>query len=373
MTRVGIVGGGQLGRMLALAGYPLGIECVTLDPSEDSPAAQVASALVGAYDDHARLAELAERSDVLTYEFENVPVEAARFAQTLLPVYPPPESLEAAQDRLTEKRLFEKVGLEVPSYEAVDSLEDITNALTRIGSPALLKTRRLGYDGKGQAVIHDPLLAEDAWRSVGELPSLLEAFVGFDRELSIIAVRGRDGVTAAYPLVENHHRDGILRLSLAPAPGLESSLQEAAESVAATIMTELDHVGVLAIELFQVGDRLMGNEMAPRVHNSGHWTDVGAVTSQFENHLRAVTGLPLGSTQAVGVSAMVNLIGTMPDIAAIVAEPGAHLHDYGKEARPGRKLGHITVCADDRAELEPRLVRVQGLTEARRAGFEPAT
>jgi 5-(carboxyamino)imidazole ribonucleotide synthase len=361
VTRVGIVGGGQLGRMLALAGYPLGIECVTLDPSPDSPAAQVAPALVGAYDDLDRLAELAERSDVLTYEFENVPVEAARFAQTLRPIYPPPESLEAAQDRLTEKRLFEKVGLEVPQYAAVDSLDELTEALARIGTPAVLKTRRLGYDGKGQAVIHDQLLAEDAWRAVGELPALLESFVAFDREVSIIAVRGRDGASAAYPLVENHHRDGILRLSLAPAPGLDKGLQEAAEAVATTIMRELDHVGVLAIELFQVRDRLLGNEMAPRVHNSGHWTDVGARTSQFENHLRAVTGLPLGPTDAVGVSAMVNLIGSMPSIASIAAVPGAHLHDYGKKPRPGRKLGHVTVCANDETALAVTLERVQAL------------
>ena len=361
MTRVGIVGGGQLGRMLALAGYPLGIECVTLDPSADSPASQVAPSLVGAYDDHSRLTELAERSDVLTYEFENVPVEAARFAQTLRPVYPPPASLEAAQDRLAEKQLFEKVGLAVPRYEPVASLAELTSALSRIGTPAVLKTRRLGYDGKGQVVIHDPALAEDAWRQVGEVSALLEALVAFDREVSIIAVRGRDGDTTAYPLVENHHRDGILRLSLAPAPELAAGLQEEAGHVASAIMVELDHVGVLAIELFQVGDRLLGNEMAPRVHNSGHWTDVGARTSQFENHLRAVTGLPLGPTDPVGVSAMVNLIGTMPALASVAAVPGAHLHDYGKQPRPGRKLGHITVCEDEEAALAVILTQVQAL------------
>jgi 5-(carboxyamino)imidazole ribonucleotide synthase len=361
MTRVGIVGGGQLGRMLALAGYPLGIECITLDPSPGSPAAQVAPALVGAYDDLERLAELAGRSDVLTYEFENVPVEAARFTQTLRPVYPPPESLEAAQDRLTEKRLFEKVGLEVPPYEAVDSLDELTDALARIGTPAVLKTRRLGYDGKGQAVIHDAVLAEDAWRAIGEVPAILERLVAFDRELSILSARGRDGSVACYPLVENHHRDGILRLSVAPAPDLTRDLQDRAESFARAVMDRLEYVGVMAIELFQVGDELLGNEMAPRVHNSGHWTIEGAGTSQFENHLRAVTGLPLGSTEARGSSAMVNLIGAVPDTAAITDITGAHLHLYGKEPRPGRKLGHVTIVAEGPEELDLERLAAAGI------------
>jgi 5-(carboxyamino)imidazole ribonucleotide synthase len=221
--------------------------------------------------------------------------------------------------------------------------------------PAVLKTRRLGYDGKGQVVIHDPLLAEDAWRSVGEVPCLLEALVEFDRELSVVAVRGRDGTVACYPLVENLHRDGILRLTRAPAPGLDRSLQEAAQSRAAAVMTELGYVGVLAIELFQVGDSLLGNEMAPRVHNSAHWTIEGAETSQFENHLRAICGLPIGSTALIGVSAMVNLIGEMPDRRALLEVPGAHLHDYGKQPRPGRKLGHVTVRAEDADALERQL------------------
>jgi 5-(carboxyamino)imidazole ribonucleotide synthase len=347
--------------MLALAGYPMGMRCVTLDPSASSPAAQVAPSLVGAYEDRALLAELAERSDVITYEFENVPVEAARFAQTLRPVFPPPESLEVAQDRLEEKRLFERVGLDVPAFEPVGSLDHLTDAVSRIGTPAVLKSRRLGYDGKGQTVIEDPATAEAAWQSIGRVPALLESFVRFDRELSLVAVRGDDGATLAYPLVENHHRDGILRLTLAPAPGLDPRLQRAAEDVARSIMDAIGHVGVVAIELFQVGDRLLGNEMAPRVHNSGHWTDVGARTSQFENHLRAIGGLALGSTDAIGSSAMVNLVGSMPDVAALAAVPGAHLHDYGKEPRPGRKLGHVTVCADDLATLDVQLSQVQAL------------
>jgi 5-(carboxyamino)imidazole ribonucleotide synthase len=355
MTDVGIVGGGQLGRMLALAGHEIGIGCVTLDPSSRSPAAGVAPAIVGEYDDRDRLAELAGRCDVVTYEFENVPVEAARFVEDLRSVLPPAAALQAAQDRLAEKELFTAVGLPVPAYAAVDTPEGLGDALERIGVPAVLKTRRLGYDGKGQAVIRDPLLAEDAWRSVGEVPCLLEALVDFDRELSIVAVRGGDGSRAAYSVAENHHRDGILRLTRAPAPGLDAEVQRDAESHAFSLMGELEYVGVLAIELFQAGGSLLGNEMAPRVHNTAHWTIEGAETSQFENHLRAVCGLPLGSTDAVGVSAMVNVIGRMPERASVLGVPGAHLHDYGKEPRPGRKLGHVTVCAADEATLEERL------------------
>ena len=216
----------------------------------------------------------------------------------------------------------------------------------------MLKTRRLGYDGKGQAVIRDAVLAEDAWRAIGEVPAILERLVAFDRELSILGVRGRDGSVACYPLVENHHRDGILRLSIAPAPDLTRHLQDRAESLARAVMDRLEYVGVMAIELFQVGDELLGNEMAPRVHNSGHWTIEGAKTSQFENHLRAVTGLPLGSTAVLGSSAMVNLIGAVPGTAAITNVPGAHLHLYGKEPRPGRKLGHITIVAEGSGELD---------------------
>ena len=353
--RVGIVGGGQLGRMLTLAGHDLGIECITLDPAASSPSSAVGPSILGAYDDRERLAELALGCDVVTYEFENVPVEAARFLETMRPVWPPPAALEAAQDRLAEKQLFTKVGLSVPAYAAVDSLAGLDDALERLGTPAVLKTRRLGYDGKGQAIIRDPLLAEDAWRSVGEVPCLLEALVEFDRELSIVAACVPDGATVCYPLVENHHADGILRRTIAPAPALSPALQGTAEDHVHSVMAELGYVGVLAIELFQVGDSLLGNEMAPRVHNSGHWTIEGAETSQFDNHLRAVCGLPLGPADAIGVSAMVNLIGEMPARAAVLEIPGAHLHDYGKEPRPGRKLGHITLHAEDESTLETRV------------------
>ena len=350
--RVGIVGGGQLGRMLALAGYPLDIRCVTLDPSGDSSASQVAPSIVGGFDDREALARLADGADVVTYEFENVPVESARFLQELVPVFPQTEALEAAQDRIAEKALFEDVGIPTSPHEAVATPDELRDAMNRLGLPAVLKTRRLGYDGKGQAVIHDPLLAEDAWRGIGELPSILEGVVAFDRELSILGVRDRDGSTAFYPLVENHHRDGILRWSLAPAPDLTPELQSRAETYARLVMDRLEYVGVLAIELFQVGDGLVANEMAPRVHNSGHWTIEGARTSQFENHLRAIAGLPLGATTAVGTSVMVNLIGAIPDESSVLAVGAAHLHLYGKQPRPGRKVGHVTLTAKDAESLD---------------------
>jgi 5-(carboxyamino)imidazole ribonucleotide synthase len=349
VTRVGIVGGGQLGMMLAEAGATIGIDCVTLDPAPDSPASRVAPAIVGAYDDEAALAELAAASDVVTYEFENVPVGSARFLAERVPVAPPPASLEFAQDRLREKTLFEDVGLAVPPFAPVATKEELEEALEIVGLPSVLKSRRLGYDGKGQARIGSVEIAAEAWRSIGEVPSILESFVSFDRELSILGARGSDGSVAFYPLVENVHRDGILRMSTAPAPDVSLRLQAEAERLALDVMERLGHVGVLAIELFQVGDRLLGNEFAPRVHNSGHWTIEGAPTSQFENHLRAVCGLELGPTTPSSYSGMVNLIGHEPGDEAFPNDPAVHVHRYGKRARAGRKLGHVTVVGGDRA------------------------
>jgi 5-(carboxyamino)imidazole ribonucleotide synthase len=351
-VRVGIIGGGQLGRMLALAGHPLDIRCTTLDPAANSPASQVAPSILGPYDDRDALARLANHADVVTYEFENVPVDAVRFVREMAPIFPPPEALEAAQDRTAEKALFDELGVPTPAHEAVATPDGLRESLERIGVPAVLKTRRFGYDGKGQAVIRDPLLAEDAWRAIGEVPAILERLIAFDRELSILGVRGRDGSTVFYPLIENRHRDGILRLSLAPAPDLTLGMQSTAEGYARKVMDRLGYVGVLAIELFQVGGGLVGSELAPRVHNSGHWTIEGAETSQFENHLRAVAGLPLGSTLARGASVMANLIGVEPDPVAVAAVPGAHLHLYGKEARPGRKLGHVTVVGAEAGRID---------------------
>ena len=351
MTRVGIVGGGQLGMMLAEAGARIGIECLTLDPTPDSPASRVAPAIVGAYDDEAALAELAAGADVVTYEFENVPVASARFLAERVDVFPPPESLEFAQDRLLEKALFTEVGLAVPPYAPVSSKEDLDEAMDVVGFPSILKTRRLGYDGKGQVRLTSPDGSTDAWREVGEVPSILEAHVPFDRELSILGVRGRDGRAAFYPLVENVHRDGILRTSTAPAPAVTTDLQASAERHAHALMERLGHVGVLAIELFETGGELLANEMAPRVHNSGHWTIEGAATSQFENHLQAICGLELGPTGLSAYSAMVNFIGWEPPDRLLPSGPDVHVHRYGKHARPGRKLGHVTLVSEDRDTL----------------------
>jgi 5-(carboxyamino)imidazole ribonucleotide synthase len=358
---VGVLGGGQLGRMLALAGYPLGLQFRFLEPSAHAPVGILAEQHVGAYDDPHALAKFADGLAIVTYEFESIPVGPVRDLNRRVPVYPPPDALETAQDRLHEKTLFQRLGIPVPPFAAVDSLADLQKALPNIGVPAVLKTRRFGYDGKGQFVLRKSEEAEGAWQALGGVPLLLEGFVPFDCELSVLAVRGRDGTAAFYPLVENHHRDGILRLSLAPAPGLAAELQSLAERHARAVLESLNYVGVLAIEFFQHAGRLLANEMAPRVHNSGHWTIEGAETSQFENHLRSILGLSLGSTRAVGQSAMLNLIGTVPDTGALLAIPKTHLHLYGKEPRPGRKLGHVTVWTQDETELQELLKRVRPL------------
>jgi 5-(carboxyamino)imidazole ribonucleotide synthase len=341
-----------------------------LDPAPDAPAARLAPQERAAFDDPAALAGFAAGLDLATYEFENVPVVAARALAGHVPVYPPPQALEVAQDRVAEKCFFQSLGAPTPRFATVDTRADLDAALVLVGWPAVLKTRRLGYDGKGQALLRSDQDADRAWDALapaaGPADLILERFVSFRRELSLIAARGRDGATAFYPLVENTHRDGILRRSIAPAPGPRQALQEHAEQIAARALEALDYVGVLAIELFDVGDeQLLVNEMAPRVHNSGHWTIEGAETSQFEQHMRAIAGLPLGETAMRGYAAMVNLIGAVPDAAAVLAVPGAHLHLYEKAPRPGRKLGHITVRADTPAELARRLALVERTVDGR--------
>jgi 5-(carboxyamino)imidazole ribonucleotide synthase len=362
---VGILGGGQLGRMLALAGYPLGLRFRFLDTSAQAPAGHLAELHVGNYEDSAVLARFAEGLEVVTYEFENVPVGAAHLLAERLPVYPPPKALEAAQDRLVEKTFFRDLGIPTPPFMPVDSESDFHSALASVGLPAVLKTRRLGYDGKGQLVLRDAREAEFAWQVLGAVPQILEGFVPFEREVSILAVRGQDGQTACYPLVENQHREGMLRISRVSASGkdIDNSLQEQANTYARKVQAALDYVGVLAIEFFESRGRLLANEMAPRVHNSGHWTIEGAVCSQFENHLRAITGLPLGSTEVCGHVAMVNLIGRLPSITSLLMIPGAHVHLYGKTAMPGRKLGHVTLVEKDAGLLQDRLSELQRLTE----------
>jgi 5-(carboxyamino)imidazole ribonucleotide synthase len=355
---IGILGGGQLGYMLALAGYPLGLHFRFLDPSPQAPVGRIAHRVTAEYSDHQVLEKFAHGLELVTYEFENVPVEAVRFLAKHVPVYPPPEALEAAQDRLNEKSLFKKLGIATNSFAKVEKASEIASAVKEIGLPAVVKTRRMGYDGKGQWVIETPESVARTQEVLPDQPLLLESFVEFQRELSILAVRTRSGETAFYPLVENHHRGGILRLSIAPAPNLSAKLQQAAELAARRVMEELNYVGVLAIEFFECNGELVANEMAPRVHNSGHWSIEGAATSQFENHLRAVLGLPPGSTATKGYSAMLNLIGEVPESAGVLRIPDAHLHLYGKSPRPGRKVGHVTLRASSLEELCRRLVEL---------------
>jgi 5-(carboxyamino)imidazole ribonucleotide synthase len=351
---IGILGGGQLGYMLALAGYPLGLRFRFLDPSPEAPVGRIAPRVTGDFSDRAALEKFAHGLEVVTYEFENVPVDAVHFLAKKVSVFPPPGALEAAQDRLREKQLFEKLSIATTEFASVPASSDLDLALKKVGLPAVLKTRRMGYDGKGQWLLRtqeDVRMAKDG---LPRLPFIAERLVPFTRELSVLAVRGKAGETAFYPLVENHHRNGILRLSLAPAPGVGPEIQKAAEDAARKVLESLQYVGVLAIEFFECDGKLLANEMAPRVHNSGHWTIEGAVTSQFENHLRAINGFPLGSTTPIGASAMINLIGELPVSAQVLAIPSAHLHLYGKEPRPGRKLGHVTLRAPSLDQLTSR-------------------
>jgi 5-(carboxyamino)imidazole ribonucleotide synthase len=363
MTIVGVLGAGQLGRMLALAGYPLGLQFVFYDESGDAPAGHLAELRTARWDDGVALDAFAREVDVVTYEFENVPVAAAARLAAHVPVFPAPLALDIAQDRLKEKMLFRDLGIETAPFVTVDTREDLDRAVASIGLPAVLKTRTQGYDGKGQRVLRHPRDLDGAFALIGGRPLILEGFVPFRRELSILAARSRTGETAFWPLVENVHRDGILRLSIAPAPDTDAGVAEAAAELAGKVLDALDYVGVLAIELFEHEGKLLANEMAPRVHNSGHWTIEGARTSQFENHLRAVLGLPLGATGANGVSAMVNLIGATPDPAAILQVEGSHLHLYGKPPRPGRKLGHVTLVEPDLRTLTSALARVASVID----------
>jgi 5-(carboxyamino)imidazole ribonucleotide synthase len=358
---VAIIGGGQLGQMLALAGIPMGHRFRALDPAPDAPAGRVCELVVGEYDDPEALARLSDGADVVTYEFENVPVAAVRSVAQRVPVLPPPSSLEATQDRLAEKDVFARAGMAVPAFAAVSSADELHQAVAHTGLPAVVKTRRLGYDGKGQAAIRAPQDVEPAWRALGGAPAVVEALVDLRRELSIVAVRDRQGDCAFYPLAENVHRDGILRVTRAPAE-VEPEVQAEIQGHARRIAEHLGHVGALAIELFDTAEGLLANEIAPRVHNSGHWTIEGAETSQFENHVRAVTGMPLGPTDPIGHAAMVNLIGALPDPDALAAIDGAHLHLYGKEARPGRKLGHVTVRSASAERTRELTLKVETLS-----------
>jgi 5-(carboxyamino)imidazole ribonucleotide synthase len=352
---IGIVGAGQLGRMLALAGIPLGERFLFLDPSEGAPGGQVAPQIVGAFTDQDRLLELASRSDVLTFDWENVSVEALRALPRGTRICPPIPALAASQDRVSEKQLFERLKIPTTRWSAVDSAAQLQRAVEEIGLPGVLKTRRLGYDGKGQAVLRQAAHVERAWREIGAAPAIYEEWVPFECEVSIIGARARDGDIVVYPLNGNVHAGGILRLTRAPFG--DASLQRKASSYLKRTLEHFRYVGVLTIEFFVRRGSLVANEMAPRVHNSGHWTIEGAVTSQFENHVRAVLGLPLGEASARGHSAMINLIGEMPKAMRVLQEPGVHLHHYGKSPRPGRKLGHCTLVEPESARKRDRRVR----------------
>jgi 5-(carboxyamino)imidazole ribonucleotide synthase len=359
--KIGILGAGQLGRMLALAGFPLDFDFVFLDPTTEACAAPLGEHIHAEYDDEHALAEFCVSVDIATYEFENVPAKTAEFVGSRIPLLPAPMALTVAQDRLSEKTLFDKLGIPVPRYMPVATREALDMAVRNIGLPAVLKTRRLGYDGKGQAVLRTPADLDAAWAKIGGQPLILEAFVPFERELSCLAVRGKDGTMAFYPVVANVHRDGILRTA---TPQHDDPLQQEAETYARRMAEHLGYVGVMAFEFFVADGRLLANEIAPRVHNSGHWSIEGAEVSQFENHLRAIAGLPLGSTALRGASVMVNFIGAAPDNAALGAIPGVHIHHYGKAPKPQRKVGHLTITASDDTELQQRLVQVQALIAA---------
>lgn len=359
--KVGIVGGGQLGRMLGLAGVPLGMQFRFLEPAADCPASRLGEIIRTPYDDPDGLERFAQDLGFATYEFENVPVQTALWLEERVSLAPGSRALEVAQDRIREKTTLRDLGVPVQTFASIASASEIAAAVERVGLPAVLKTRRMGYDGKGQRVLRKggdaAASVQAAWDALGRVPCILEAFVPFEAEVSQVAVRARRAGGGAHhafwPLTQNEHRNGILWKSEAPAPcDHDGSLATAARTHVARLMDELDYVGVIAVEFFVVGGALVANEIAPRVHNSGHWTIDGAETSQFENHLRAVTGLPLGSTAARGASIMFNLVGKLPLSSRVLAQSGAHLHLYGKGARPGRKVGHVTLTGQDAAALQ---------------------
>jgi 5-(carboxyamino)imidazole ribonucleotide synthase len=356
--KIGIIGGGQLGRMLALAGHPLGLDFVFLDPAPDACAAAVGEHFCAPYDDAEALRHFEEKVDLVTFEFENAPPETIAHLAKYVDVYPCATALRTARDRLLEKNLFRELGIATPAFANIESQAALEAAVKQVGLPAVLKTRQLGYDGKGQKVLRSDADVAGSFAALGGVPCLLEGFVNFSGEVSLLTVRGRGGEVRFYPLVHNTHTDGILRLSIAST---NHPLQTLAEDYARRVIEKLNYVGVLAFEFFEVDSGLMANEIAPRVHNSGHWTIEGAECSQFENHIRAIAGLPLGSTTKVGESAMINFIGSIPAKEQLLAIEGCHLHDYNKVFKPGRKVGHATLRCADAAILQARITDVKAL------------
>jgi len=346
--RIGIIGAGQLGQMLGFAARDLDIEVRFVDPSENPPAAVCGKVLQGRFDDPVALIALADTCDVITYEFENVPVAALQHIEGIAPIYPPPSALRFSQDRIDEKRLFGELEIPLAAYHAVDTRDDMDAAVKQLGLPLVFKTRRFGYDGKGQFVARASANLDAAWATLGGQPLVAEQWIEYDYEISCIGVRSVSGEIAIYPLSRNEHVDGILHTSRSPLNN--SALTASASEFVHRLLNRLDYVGVLALELFVVGEQLLANEFAPRVHNSGHWSIEGSATSQFENHLRAILDLPLGSTASCGHAGMVNLIGKIPESVGELRF-GA-VHDYGKDPRPGRKLGHITVVSESAGQRD---------------------
>ena len=359
--KIGVIGGGQLGRMLAQAGSPLNMQFTFLDPTAGACAASQGTHIQAAYNDEVALQQLAQSVDLVTFEFESVPAETVEFLSRFVPVYPSAESLRLARDRWFEKSAFKELGIPTPAFANVLSQADLDAAVAEIGLPAVLKTRTLGYDGKGQKVLRTAADVAGAFAELGSVPCILEGFVNFTGEVSLIAVRTREGEVRFYPLVHNTHEAGILRLSIAST---QHPLQALAEDYATRVLNQLQYVGVLAFEFFEVDGGLKANEIAPRVHNSGHWTIEGAECSQFENHLRAVAGLPLGSTVKISECAMLNFIGSVPPTPAVLAIEDCHLHHYSKDFKPGRKVGHATLRCRDRATLDRQITAVESLIDA---------
>lgn len=361
MRRIAIVGAGQLGQMLGFAARKLDAECVFLDPNPDPPAAAIGEVIHAQFDDAAALARMAAKCDVLTYEFENVPVAAMEDVARNIAVYPPPAALSYAQDRLSEKQLFQELGIPLPGYYPIDTRDDLETAASVLGLPLVVKTRRLGYDGKGQCVARCKQDLDSAWQALGNVPLIAEQWVAFDYEVSCIGVRSTSGEVVMYPLSRNTHVDGILRTSRSPIDA--ARLTEQAVDYVQALLRHLNYSGVLALELFVVGDTLLANEFAPRVHNSGHWTIEGSATSQFENHLRAILGVKLGATTSHEHAGMINLIGSIPD--ALRTSTSGHLHDYGKRPREGRKVGHFTVTSGSASECDALVEKIgQSVTQS---------
>lgn len=358
---VGILGAGQLARMLAQAGGQMGLEFVFLDPAKDACAAEFGEHICADWDDEAALKKLGRVSDVVTFDFENVPESSASLIESLCPVYPPPRALYKSQDRLREKTMMQDLGIPVAPFHPVSSRPDLITAVDKIGLPCVLKTRRFGYDGKGQMVLRFQEDMERAWQALGDVDLICESFVQFDAECSIIAARGKGGQTVFWPLTHNLHREGILAVSVVPS--FDPQLQARAETLVQRLLDHLDYTGVMALELFLQDGELLANEFAPRVHNSGHWSIDGARTSQFENHLRAICGLELGDAENLSFALMFNLLGAMPEYSDQSSEaqkpiPGLHWHDYHKTPRVGRKIGHVTVTSESETGLKANAARL---------------